>query len=68
MKISLISGVLYPNPENGTPYISGEAINNEKFILDSFHFHWGLNEFNGSEHSIDGIERSAEVCHVLCIL
>ena len=62
---STVRVFLLPNHLNENPYITGEAINNEIFILDSFHFHWGLNEFNGSEHSINNIKRSAEVFHTL---
>ncbi|XP_054152441.1 putative carbonic anhydrase 5 [Oppia nitens] len=43
------------------PYITGRAVDYKKYILDSFHFHWGNNDFNGSEHSINGVFRSAEV-------
>ncbi|CAG2118089.1 unnamed protein product, partial [Medioppia subpectinata] len=48
----------YENEE--MPYISGTAVSDRKYILDSFHFHWGLDEEMGSEHSINNIFRSAE--------
>ncbi|CAG2181154.1 unnamed protein product, partial [Oppiella nova] len=53
---------LRPNPKNQEmPYISGEAVNNKVYILDSFHFHWGFDEFQGSEHSVNNVFRSAEL-------
>ena len=58
---AIVRVFLHPNDKNQIPYVSGEALKNEKFILDSFHFHWGIDEFNGSEHSINNMKRSAEV-------
>ncbi len=53
---------LIPDDVNQTPYISGTAVNNEKFIFDSLHFHWGDTDFDGSEHSLNNVKKSAEVC------
>ena len=59
---------LHPNPRNDLPYVTGEAVNKEKFILDSFHFNWSQSEYNGSEHSINNVKRSAEVCFNTVVL
>ena len=37
----------FPNYFQWTP-------DHEEFCLDSFHFHWGTSDLNGSEHYIDG--------------
>ncbi len=47
---------------NQTPYISGTAVNNQKFIFDSLHFHWGDTDSDGSEHALNNEKKSAEVC------
>lgn len=33
----------------------------DRFVLDQFHFHWGLNDSIGSEHSINGERFPLEV-------
>ena len=33
----------------------------EEFYLDSLHFHWGYNDYQGSEHLFDGIKYPLEV-------
>jgi len=50
-----------PSSVSQIPYISGGAVNNNEFIFDSLHFHWGENDINGSEHSINNHKYSAEV-------
>ncbi|XP_033225773.1 carbonic anhydrase 2-like [Belonocnema kinseyi] len=35
------------------PSIQGGPLNGV-YVLDSFHFHWGLSNANGSEHTLDG--------------
>ena len=40
---------------------------NETFFLDSFHFHWGFNDYQGSEHTFDGNKYPLEVSKVLQI-
>jgi len=47
---------------NQTPFISGTAVNNEKFVFDSLHFHWGDTDSVGSEHSLNNVKFSGEVC------
>ena len=32
------------------------------YHLKQFHFHWGLNVYQGSEHHINGIKYPGEVC------
>ncbi len=34
---------------------------NENYTLLQFHFHWGENDYQGSEHFIDGFKFPAEV-------
>ena len=31
-----------------------------------FHLHWGSSNYNGSEHTVDGMMYPAEVCYVQC--
>ena len=40
--------------------LEGSLMEGDKYILDSFHFHWGSAE-NGSEHTIDGKMFAAEM-------
>jgi hypothetical protein len=42
------------------PYIDGSDFS-EKFFLISFHFHWGFNPYQGSEHSLNGTKYPLEV-------
>jgi len=35
-------------------YFTPWGSDHDTFCLDSFHFHWGSTDFNGSEHRIDG--------------
>jgi len=46
--------VVNPKPKNAryTPSITGSNFGN-KFTLKQFHFHWGYNDYQGSEHLID---------------
>jgi carbonic anhydrase len=41
--------------------ISGSATNNERYIFDQLHFHWGSNDRVGSEHVIDGMHFPMEM-------
>ncbi len=59
---SLVGISVIPNDVNQTPFISGTAVNNEKFIFDSIHFHWGDTDSVGSEHSLNNVKFSGEVC------
>jgi hypothetical protein len=42
----------------------------EQFKLLQFHFHWGWNDYQGSEHQINFVKYSAEVIpiYLICIL
>jgi hypothetical protein len=42
------------------PFISGGILNGN-YLLQQIHFHWSENNFNGSEHTIDGQHYQAEV-------
>lgn len=35
------------------PTITGSALNSKEFVLEQFHFHWGLESKFGSEHRIN---------------
>lgn len=43
-----------------TPSISGSNFK-EKYNLIQFHFHWGFNPYQGSEHKLDGNKYPLEV-------
>ncbi|KAJ9575443.1 hypothetical protein L9F63_007694 [Diploptera punctata] len=40
------------------------ALLTDHYILDSFHFHWGLRNYRGSEHRVNGIRYPMEM-HVI---
>lgn len=46
-------------PENSTMILGGSNFK-EKYRLVQFHFHWGENEYQGSEHYINGIKYPLE--------
>jgi hypothetical protein len=33
------------------------AVLKDHYIMDTFHFHWGLQDYRGSEHRINGIRQ-----------
>jgi hypothetical protein len=33
------------------------AVLQDHYIMDTFHFHWGLHDHRGSEHSINGMRQ-----------
>jgi carbonic anhydrase len=43
------------------PFIVGSAVNGDKFIFQELHPHWGIEDREGSEHSIDNQKFAAEV-------
>ncbi|CAF2545718.1 unnamed protein product [Rotaria sp. Silwood2] len=51
--------VVYP-PASANLSISGANLP-ESFSLVQFHFHWGYNAYQGSEHTIDGIKYPLEI-------
>ena len=47
---------------NGTDEIGVEGSDlDDTYHLKSLHFHWGYNEYQGSEHTINGIKFPLEV-------
>ncbi|KAK2148581.1 hypothetical protein LSH36_491g05001 [Paralvinella palmiformis] len=40
-------------------------LKDERYVLDNFHFHWGRNDEEGSEHTINGVHLPAEA-HFVC--
>lgn len=43
------------------PFITGSDFGNDSYTLIQFHFHWGTNSSQGSEHQIDGKTYPGEV-------
>lgn len=43
------------------PYMMGSAVDNQKWIFQQMHFHWGDTNNQGTEHSIDGQKYALEV-------
>jgi hypothetical protein len=43
-----------------SPYLNGIAVNG-KYTLEKIHFHWGDNDFDGTEYLIGNLKGSAEV-------
>ena len=45
------------------PDTKGASVTNKfgEYILQQFHFHWGRNSFEGSEHTVDGEQYAAEI-------
>jgi hypothetical protein len=33
------------------------AVLKDRYVMDTFHFHWGLRDYRGSEHTINGIRQ-----------
>jgi hypothetical protein len=33
------------------------ALLKDHYVMDTFHFHWGLRDYRGSEHSINGVRQ-----------
>jgi carbonic anhydrase len=48
------------NHKSSSPHISGTAVNG-RYTLEEIHFHWGDNDFDGTEHLVDNLKGSAEV-------
>uniref|UniRef100_T1GY48 Carbonic anhydrase n=1 Tax=Megaselia scalaris TaxID=36166 RepID=T1GY48_MEGSC len=46
------------------PQIYGGPLHGDRFIAESLHFHWGSNDFHGSEHVIDSTRYTMEM-HLL---
>lgn len=46
---------------NTVPFITGSDFGTENYTLVQFHFHWGANSSQGSEHMIDSKAYPAEV-------
>lgn len=36
-------------------------VNGQKYILEQFHFHFGCQNYVGSEHTVDGVPSAGEV-------
>lgn len=47
--------------DGNTPYVSGTALNNEKYLFEQLHFHWGHHKIRGTGHAIDGKSYAMEV-------
>lgn len=43
------------------PTITGSALNNQMYYFEQVHFHWGDDNDEGSEHTINGLHDSMEV-------
>lgn len=53
--------VFVPNVlSNKQMFVSGSNFNNS-FILQQFHLHWGYNNYQGSEHQVDGEKFPLEI-------
>lgn len=50
---------------NKNPLISGSFLGNNEYIPRDIHFHWGRNDTQGSEHSINSRKYSLEM-HIVC--
>ena len=55
----------YIGDKSTAPTITGTALNGDKYLLAQLHSHWGSRKGEGSEHTIDGLAYSLEVCFVL---
>lgn len=44
----------------GSLHVSGGGLDSD-YQVAQFHFHWGSNDTNGSEHTIDGMAYPMEV-------
>jgi hypothetical protein len=33
------------------------ALLKDHYIMDTFHFHWGLRDYRGSEHRVNGVRQ-----------
>uniref|UniRef100_U5END8 Carbonic anhydrase n=1 Tax=Corethrella appendiculata TaxID=1370023 RepID=U5END8_9DIPT len=41
--------------------LTGGPLNDDVYILEQFHCHWGCNDNKGSEHTVDGVSYSGEL-------
>lgn len=41
--------------------LTGGPLNNDKYLLEQFHCHWGCSDGRGSEHTVDGQAYSGEL-------
>jgi hypothetical protein len=57
---SFTTVVFYPERSNILKLKTSSLI--DTFYITNFHFHWGANEFYGSEHFINGKQYPLEVC------
>ena len=55
------SPTLYINKPKGTCQLSGGPLGYSKYKLEQFHFHFGCEDGEGSEHTVDGDSYSGEV-------
>jgi len=46
------------------PYITNGVLSG-KYVFSQMHFHWGINDMEGSEHTIDGRQFPGELHVVL---
>jgi len=63
----LIDWIVQVNVNVKTISVSCSRLNGT-YVLEQFHFHWGVNNINGSEHSVDGMFYPFEVCRVSSVL
>lgn len=52
---------LSPVNMNAVPNVKPNWLDNKIYELQGIHFHWGENLGSGSEHTVDGVRRLAEV-------
>lgn len=50
-----------PSANQARIIFSGSDFQGEYFYLQQFHFHWGWNDYQGSEHQINYVKYAAEV-------
>lgn len=60
------SVVINWSPSNGLPatFSGGVLPEDDTYIVDAAHFHWGVTDYSGSEHLVDGNHFSLEM-HVV---
>ena len=49
------------DPPQSSTYITGGPLGAAKYLFWQFHFHWGSDSTDGSEHLVDGVRNAAEV-------
>lgn len=42
------------NDKDDAPCLSSGPLNDKEYVFEQLHFHWGANDLEGSEHTIDG--------------